>query len=423
MFRGLSSKNFPPFGEFSIEFPAVPDRPTDDSAEVHLFAGVNGTGKTRLLAILASFLGSDSELIHRIGPGLKECEFFAMEVPKPRNPRADWPRCGLSLNHESGAARVSRMTTYPWINSFGTVPAFAYRGGSYVSDRPAGLVVMLKRPDRASCLNFRRSADDSKPLFEALIQLKIQSAMDVLNDVGGSSNSHRAGRIVRAVEQAIEQVTGGPFSFRLDSYPQMRLSVRWGEATMSFNSLPDGLCSIIGWLVHAAVMMDVVCEGNGDVFDREAVFLLDEIESHLHPKWQRSVLPAFQRLFPKAQIFVATHSPFVIASLNHGWIHPFRRDADGKVTIGSPEPAKKGDSYVSVLEDVMGVTEWYDLETEALLGKFRSERDAAFKGDEAAYARAKEIGRQIAERGRELELMMGKELHQLETRASMTSKS
>jgi predicted ATP-binding protein involved in virulence len=83
----------------------------------------------------------------------------------------------------------------------------------------------------------------------------------------------------------------------------------------------DGLRGIIGWLVHALVMIDVWLQGKADPTNTEAVFLLDEIESHLHPAWQRKILPAFQRLFPKSQIFVATHSPFVISSLNHGWIH------------------------------------------------------------------------------------------------------
>lgn len=50
------------------------------------------------------------------------------------------------------------------------------------------------------------------------------------------------------------------------------------------------------------------------ILDREITLFLDEIEVHLHPAWQRRILPVVQSLFSKAQVFVSTHSPFVIAS-------------------------------------------------------------------------------------------------------------
>jgi predicted ATP-binding protein involved in virulence len=148
--------------------------------------------------------------------------------------------------------------------------------------------------------------------------------------------------------------------------------------------------------------------------ETEAVFLLDEIESHLHPAWQRRVLPAFQHLFPKAQIFVATHSPFVIASLNHGWIHPLTMTSTCQVKVEKPIPASKGDSYISVVEDIMGMKEWYDVETEKLLAEFRSKRDKAYHGDSGAEKEAHKLGREIGERSMELDFMMGKELIQMD---------
>ena len=189
---------------------------------------------------------------------------------------------------------------------------------------------------------------------------------------------------------------------------------------LPFDVLPDGLRAIIGWLVHALVMMDVWLQGKGDPTNTEAVFLLDEIESHLHPAWQRKILPAFQRLFPKAQIFVATHSPFVIASLNHGWIHSLKMDANGKVQNEKPKAASKGDSYISVVEEIMGVKEWFDPETESLLANFRKLRDAAYDSSitaderEQSHQQARQLGLQIGQRSMELDFMMGKELNQLE---------
>ena len=50
MFRALASDNFPPFGKLNLQFLEVKNKPAD-LAEVHLFTGVNGTGKTRLLTV------------------------------------------------------------------------------------------------------------------------------------------------------------------------------------------------------------------------------------------------------------------------------------------------------------------------------------------------------------------------------------
>jgi predicted ATP-binding protein involved in virulence len=256
-------------------------------------------------------------------------------------------------------------------------------------------------------------------LAQAIWNLKIQAAVDMLqkaNNPQADDLTSRALNITNSLEQALSTITGSAFSFIPNTRPESTLFVRQGNTEMSFNSLPDGLRSLIGWMVDAVVMMDVWLEGKGNITDTECVFLLDEVESHLHPAWQRRILPAFQRLFPKAQIFVATHSPFVISSLNHGWIHPLKMEDNGTVTIPEPISASAGDSYISVLEDVMGLREWYDPETEALLSQFRDLRDKALRGDSEARIAAEQKAVEIGERSTELHYLMGQELNQLEKR-------
>ena len=49
----------------------------------------------------------------------------------------------------------------------------------------------------------------------------------------------------------------------------------------------------------------------------EGVVLIDEIEQHLHPRWQRLILPALQAIFPKVYFVVTTHAPQVVKSVPH----------------------------------------------------------------------------------------------------------
>ena len=123
-------------------------------------------------------------------------------------------------------------------------------------------------------------------------------------------------------------------------------------------------------------------------------------------------MPAFQRMFPKAQIFVATHSPFVIASLNKGTIHRLRRTAEG--VVDDARPAQEGDSYEAALEDIQDVKQRFDPESEALLEGFYKQRAAALAGDAAALVKARELVKAIARRGLELEDIIGRESRQME---------
>jgi predicted ATP-binding protein involved in virulence len=46
------------------------------------------------------------------------------------------------------------------------------------------------------------------------------------------------------------------------------------------------------------------------------IVLIDELDMHLHPKWQWNVIKALKETFPKIQFIIATHSPFMLGTLN-----------------------------------------------------------------------------------------------------------
>lgn len=415
MFRCIASDNFPPFKDLRLELPPVESCP-EGLAEVHLFTGVNGTGKTRLLSVLAGMLGNPNPLTRRLKGGTGNIAVWGTD---------EYP---ATVGKESFGTCLGGNTTnliwerggplHHWADQ---VPAFAYSGTAYVSDAAISVMAEIPRPDRVSCLSFVRPENDSQGLLQAITNLKLQAAMDSMNEAGVAAGGTRATRIIKALETTIQEITGHRFLFHVTTYPKTNLMVRWAGAELSFDVLPDGLRSLIGWLIHAVVMIDVWLQGKGDPMQTEAVFLLDEIESSLHPAWQRRVLPAFQRLFPKSQIFVATHSPFLIASLNHGWIHPLTMNSDGSVKVEQPVAASEGDSYITVVEDIMGLREWFDPETEKLLVQFREKRDAAYRGDAAAQTEVREIASSIGKRSMELDYMMGKEMSQMDRQLAKAS--
>lgn len=58
--------------------------------------------------------------------------------------------------------------------------------------------------------------------------------------------------------------------------------------------------------------------GQSDYHQATGVILIDELDMHLHPKWQWNALSALKDVFPKIQFIIATHSPIVISSFKNG---------------------------------------------------------------------------------------------------------
>ncbi len=249
--------------------------------------------------------------------------------------------------------------------------------------------------------------------------MKIRTGMHLANDP--NSKPDRVTRMASRLEAAVTRITGRPFGFVVEQEGnEVRLKVVWGGVRMHLRQLPDGLRSIIGWLASCVAKADLALPKSEDPLDVALILVLDEPETHLHPAWQRQVLPALMALLPNAQIFVATHSPFVVSSVNCGWIYIFKADADGSVKIAPPTPCSKGDSYIDAVEDTLGLKEWYDPETEGMLERFRELRETAIKtGATTDVDSMRSLAAAIAGRSQTLEAMMGRELAQFSSRAKV----
>jgi predicted ATP-binding protein involved in virulence len=260
-------------------------------------------------------------------------------------------------------------------------------------------------------LTFDRPDGEDALICQSMTNLKLSAAMELMNQ---PQTSGRAMTMTRNLETAVSKVTGRAFNFSVSAHPQVSLQVSWGGVSMNFEHLPDGLRSIIGFLVACVAKVNAFAPEHPRPLELPLFLLLDEPEGHLHPSWQRKILPAAQALFPKAMIFAATHSPFIISSVNKGWIYIFRADDKGLVTVENPRPCSKGDSYLDVVEDILGVTEWYDPETEELLAEFRKMRDNVLGGqwdqEQALRTKSQEIGG----RSPALEDMMAREMRKVE---------
>lgn len=84
-----------------------------------------------------------------------------------------------------------------------------------------------------------------------------------------------------------------------------------------FRNFSDGykaIISITADIAYRAIKLNPHL-GERAVLETEGIVLIDEIDMHLHPKWQRHIVDDLKRTFPKIQFIVTTHSPFIVQSL------------------------------------------------------------------------------------------------------------
>ncbi len=169
-----------------------------------------------------------------------------------------------------------------------------------------------------------------------------------------------------------------------------------GSQRIYVGDLSSGSQSTLLWILWLALKMLNHYEFADEWHARPAVLLIDEIENHLHPTWQRRVIPALQEHFPKLQIFATTHSPFVVAGLRVGQVHMLKRDTDGVVMASANERDIVGWTTDEILRTFMGVDEPTDQLTVNRANRLRELRGKGTLSDAEAEELA-ELRRRVNE--------------------------
>jgi len=87
---------------------------------------------------------------------------------------------------------------------------------------------------------------------------------------------------------------------------------------LQLSQLSSGERALVLLVADIARRMVIANPQMPDPLQSAGIVLIDEIELHLHPKWQRRVIPALQETFPNIQFIIATHSPQVLSNVPNG---------------------------------------------------------------------------------------------------------
>jgi energy-coupling factor transporter ATP-binding protein EcfA2 len=412
--HGLRLANIRRFDETELSLQPPSD---DGTGQWLLFLGENGTGKTTLLRSIAlalidediaqSFVtqvSTDTPLIRmdaasgepkgapggaKGGPASRVGAGITVQL----GPSADTSTVWLTLLEERERFEaVAVPKTRPPVFAYGCRRGNALGGPEREVDiNPVGNVATLFDPQAHlvhadAWLRKLAFAAEKEPRDRALFE----AVLDLLTDRDGTKTDPLLPG-VREIEVTPDRTwVTGP-----------------GDRCVPLSALSDGYLTTLGWLVDfLARWLEYARRsgyeiGPGFAAEMPAVVLVDEIDLHLHPRWQTRLVPALARTFPRTTFVATTHNPLTLNGTvgndrMRGAVHVIKEREDGSLQIIQKD-LDEGMSADDVLTDEwFGLRSTLDDNTLALLDDHRALlRQGAAEGDPRRKALETELRRRL----------------------------
>lgn len=147
-----------------------------------------------------------------------------------------------------------------------------------------------------------------------------------------------------------------------------------------FNAMSDGYRSYIGWIGDLLYHLYTSCPANLDLLEMSGIVLVDEVDLHLHPTWQREVVSMLSAALPNIQFVLSTHSPIVAGTLDHQNIFVMEIEESGASIVRQLEERVYGLNADQVL-----LSSYFNLQTtrapEFVNEELREIEERAWQGD------------------------------------------
>jgi predicted ATP-binding protein involved in virulence len=299
--------------------------------QTSVFVGANGAGKTTVLDGAAILL---SRLVGRIRSGSSGGRQFASTdisnwatetsnriAVRSNNRTFEWSvsrvRAGrmhiTSSNLHDATELASQFREHLLVDQTASLPLIVYYPvNRAVLDIP--LRIRTKHHFEDQLAAYDDSLTGASSSFRVFFEW-FRFREDLENELRLDRANFRDPQL-QAVRRAIEALMPGFGDLRIRRSPLRMVVTKSGEE-VTINQLSDGekcLLALVGDLARRLALANPKqpepLHGNG-------IVLIDELELHLHPVWQRSVVPALESTFPACQFIVSTHSAPIL-----GHIHP-----------------------------------------------------------------------------------------------------
>lgn len=339
--RRLKLNNLRCFAKAELAFqypgrvPGPKDPPLPRLPNVNLLLGINGTGKSTVLkgaalALISPVLADSGfrpySLVRRTWKGNSVAGALKTRVEA---------QVQLSEHEARGAQREQSLTVELMRRGTNDSLSRAPYGGDlfeemYVDTSPSFLVLAYA----ANRWTARAQENISARLKET--HLRYQRVRGLFEESSSLvpltywlPNYSNPGRKKQVIHK-LDQLLGDFYRFR-GLFQHGEYLVEKGDTKVPMGALSDGYRAYLGWVGDMLYHVCFWARSGRKLEDTEGIVMVDEIDLHLHPEWQRTVIQTLSETFPKIQFLFTSHSPLVTGSLEWPNIHVMRENGPEQI--------------------------------------------------------------------------------------------
>lgn len=402
-------KNFRCYKDIEIEF----------HPRFNIFVGINGTGKTSILealriAVGSLFLSVDKYKDKIASPSIMQDDVRLSNLEQqypvvisskgtiidfsendtPCEKEITWER---SLSSKGGATRSAKAKEIKDVsvqmqeairNNWDkvSIPLIAYYSTDRFKKEKKNIGV---EPDGSRLRGYYNALD---PLtnIKFFLDLYYTETLSALQH--GTSSM-----VLKAVNEAVKKcVDCDDLMFDIKRQELLMFQGETHEA-MPFHLLSDGVRSMLAMVMEIAFRCYLLNPHLGEkaATETSGVVLIDEIDLHLHPEWQKRVIRNLQDAFPRIQFVVTTHAPLVIGSLQDGKIFSIKDNQ----TYDFPLQTGKDANYIL---NEMGTSEMDD-EIKEMLNRYFLLIEKGLGAEEQALSLRSQLEKRLGQNHTELQ--------------------
>ncbi|RKH37008.1 AAA family ATPase [Corallococcus sicarius] len=201
-------------------------------------------------------------------------------------------------------------------------------------------------------------------------------------------------RIVQVLLDLLPDIDEITFVAPGPGVPVARVEFRTPYGFVGMRDLSLGYRTLIAWMVDLASRLFERYPESANPLAEPAVVLVDEIDLHLHPAWQRRLMSYLREHFPKTQFIVTAHSPLVVQSAADANIVVLRKEGDHVIIDNNPASVKGWRVDQILTSDLFGLSSARSPQLESLLQK-RTQLLSKARLSASDKARVKELDAQI----------------------------
>lgn len=364
-------QNYRRFKRFEIHF----------HPELTVIAARNGHGKTTVLEAIAAALGpftgafdlgrsehirrSDARYSATSGSYENEQNFPVVIDAALESPEISWQRALLSSKGRTTTKEASPLSN--WGKELQkdiregaevVLPVLRYYSSKrlWVSHKNVASKAVLTESRTAGyedCLSslssFVQLQEWMKRASLAVIQHGIQPGYE------GSNLRDRLKGIANAVDTVLAVQGWRHFHYSL-VFEELAM-VHKEHGALPISLLSDGVRAMISLVADLALRCVRLNSHLGELAPRESagIVLIDEVDLHLHPAWQQTVIASLREAFPKFQLIVTSHSPQVLSTVGSDSIRLVFQDESEAWHSHKPQHEVLGLESSVALNDIMGV--------------------------------------------------------------------